>query len=105
MKTVTIDPSIAAIVNIDNIGKTEVVPVYFTAEANWIGTYEFKLWNSDKKNTDITRTANPLVVNGVLMTLTIDASAWNVVADEYYYEITKTEDKRIVFKGNLNIIK
>jgi hypothetical protein len=103
---VTINPSIAAEVNINPIGEKEIVPIYFTASENWVGTYDFCLWNSDKKNTKTTLPgANPIVIVEKLMTLTIDPTAQAIIANEYYYEITKVEDKRVVFKGALNIIK
>lgn len=105
MQKVTINPSIAAIVNIDPVGLKEIVPIYITATADWIGTYEFKVYNSDKKNTLISLTgANPIAIENELMTLTIDPTAQGLTASVYYYEITKVEDKRVTFKGTLNII-
>jgi hypothetical protein len=106
MQKVTINPSIAAIVNIDSVGRKEVVPIYFTATADWTGTYEFKLYNSDKKNTTVALTgSNPIAVVDELMTLTVDPTVQGIVANTYYYEITKVEDKRVIFKGNLKVVE
>ena len=105
MQIVTINPSMAAIVNIKDIGKAEIVPIYFTANENWVGTYGFKLFNSDKKNDETSITGTPLEVLNALMTLTIDATIWNAKAGSYYYEISKIEDRRVIFKGSLNIIE
>lgn len=105
MQRVTINPSIAAIVNIDPVGAKEIVPVYFTAESNWTGNYQFKLWNSDKKNTEVSVTGNPIGVATTVMTLTIDPTAQAIPVNNHYYEITHIETKRVVFKGNLNIVE
>ncbi|MGV9003943.1 hypothetical protein [Flavobacterium sp.] len=103
MNKVTINPSIAAIVNIDPIGQKEIVPIYFTADSNWIGTYQFTVFNSDKKNTKLHEDNLPTV--NELMTLTVNAQTMNLPIRVNYYEITKVEDNRIVFKGTLNIIE
>ncbi len=105
MQRVTLNPSIAAILNIDSVGKSEIVPVYFTADENWVGTYELKLYNSDKKNKVITTPDEALTVIDQIMTLNIDPTLWNIDAKNHYYEISKTESKRVIFKGDLNIIE
>lgn len=104
MQKVEINPSIAAIVNINSVGYSELAYVYFKAATPWIGTFEYKVWNSFQKNTAIT-VANAITVVGDLMTLEIDASNQNLPADKYYYEISSIDTKRIIFKGELIITK
>lgn len=104
METVTINPSIAVIVNITPIGVKEIVPIYFAAEQNWAGSYELKLYNSDKKNSTVTPTGTPIAILTTIMTWTIDPTGQAIPVDNYYYEITHVESKRILFKGNLNIV-
>ena len=114
---VTINPSIAAIVEIDSIGKSEVVPIYFTAEENWTGTYTFKIWNSDKKNDEIEVpetftitvdeeeiTVDTLKVQEKQMTLTIAPAKQNITEGSFYFEITHDQSNRIIFKGEKLII-
>lgn len=104
MQKVEINPSIAAIVNINSVGYTELAYIYFKAATPWLGTFEYKVWNSHQKNSSIT-IANALEVSGDLITLKIDASNQNLPADKYYYEISSIDFKRIVFKGELTITK
>lgn len=104
MQQVTINPSIAVIVNIDPIGVEEIVPIYFEAEDNWAGTYELKLYNSEKKNSTVTPTGIPINIVTTMMTWTIDPTGQAIPVGNYYYEITHTESKRILFKGDLNIV-
>ncbi|WP_264521216.1 hypothetical protein [Flavobacterium sp. N1994] len=102
---VTIDPSIAAVVNIASVGKKEIVPIYFTAPENWSGDYTFKLWNSDVKNTEILVTGTPIGIATNVMTLTIDPTAQAIPKGLYYYEIMHTQTSRVLFKGTLNIVE
>jgi hypothetical protein len=104
MKTVTIDPSIAVKVNIDSVGYSELAYVYYKAATLWVGIFEYKVWNSYQKNTAIT-VANALEVSGDLMTLKIDASNQALPAEKYYYEISSSDTKRIIFIGELKITK
>lgn len=106
MNKITINPSIASIVNIEGINKAEKVPVYFTASENWAGDYELKVYNSEAKNNEITNIGNDaLTVVGELMILTINAVEQQIAADAYYYEITSLTNKRVIFKGKLIINK
>jgi hypothetical protein len=100
MKTVTIDPSIASKVNIDSIGYTEDANIYYLGSQNWVGMFEVKIWNSDKKNTPFLVT-NALVVVDNLMTLTIKPSAQGLAFGSYYYEISS--QNRTIFLGDLII--
>jgi hypothetical protein len=104
MQKVTINPSIAVELNIDAIGQKEIVPIYFTAEQDWVGTYKFELWNSDKKNTEISIPTTPIEIDAKVMTLTIKPENQEIPVGNHYFEITKIEDKRVVFKGNLHIV-
>lgn len=104
MNKVTINPSVAAVINIDAVGAKEVVPIYFTAEQNWLENFSFKLWNSEKKNSEVTILENPLTFEDTVMTLTISPENQNINAGKYYYEIIDTENERVIFKGDLIII-
>ena len=104
MQKVVIDPSIAAIVDINSVAYSENVNVYFNAVTPWLGTYEYKVWNSFQKNTAFAVTG-AITINATLMTLKIDPGNQNLPADKYYYEISSSTDKRIVFKGELTITK
>jgi hypothetical protein len=104
MQKVEINPSIAVIANINSVAQSELAFVYFKANANWIGSFDYKVWNSYQKNTAITIN-NAITVVGDLMSLKIDASNQNLPADKYYYEISSIDSKRIIFKGELTITK
>lgn len=103
MKTVTINPSIAAIVNIDPVGYNELVNIYFTAETDWTGSYKFQVFNSQVKNTELH--SSSIATSNELMTLTINANDMALEVGTHYYEIFHEESERVIFKGNLNIIK
>ncbi len=106
MNKITINPSIASIVNIEGINQAEKVPVYFTASENWAGDYALKVYNSEAKNSEITIAGNDtLTVVGSVMTLTVDAVEQSIAADSYYYEIISSTNKRVIFKGKLIINK
>lgn len=98
---VTINPSIAVVVNISPIIKGETVPIFFDAEENWVGAYDVKLWNSDKKNEDFNDIAT-VATALKRMTLIINTSS-NTKAGGYYYEIIKDND-RVIFKGKIEIL-
>ena len=102
---VIIDSSIAAIVNIDNVGKNEIVPIYLTSPIAWTDTYNFKLFDAPQKNSEINLNDTPLSVDDNVMTIIIDAMSLLINEGLYYYEISSLEDKRVIFKGSLNIIK
>ena len=104
MQKVEINPSIAAVVNINSVGQSEQAFVYFKAAVAWVGLFEYKVWNSYQKNTPIT-IANAIEVIGDLITLKIDATSQNLPAEKYYYEISSIATKRIIFKGELTITK
>lgn len=102
MQSVTINPSIATIVDIGAFGFGEPINIYFTATGNWTGTFEFTMWNSDKKNRKFKTIEVPTTTN--LMILSLDFSSENFPPDIYYYEVKHIEDKRVLFKGKLNLI-
>lgn len=104
MKKVVIDPSIAVVVDINSIAFSENVNIYFNATANWIGAFDFKVWNSYQKNTAFAVNGAITIVD-TLMTLNIDPGNQNLVADKYYYEISSIDTNRIIFKGELTITK
>lgn len=103
-KKVVIDPSIAVVVDINSVAFSENVNIYFNATANWIGTFEFKVWNSYQKNTAFAVNGAITIVTN-LMTLNINPTVQNLPADKYYYEISSETTKRIIFKGELTITK
>jgi hypothetical protein len=105
MQKVTINPSIAGLVDIISIGFTEIVPIYFTAEVNWVGTYTFQLWTSNNKETEISVVGNPLTTLNTLMTLTLAPEQQGIPVGIYYYEIFLENTSRVFFKGSLKIIE
>jgi hypothetical protein len=103
-KEITLNPSVANRVNIEPIYFGEKVFVYFKLEENWAGSYLFKLWNSEAKNTEFTISGALMVVDD-LMTLKIEPTAMNLSAGKFYYEISNDTDKRLIFNGNITIKK
>lgn len=104
MTKITLDPSIAKVIDVDPVSVSEVVSIYFNGTTNWIGTYGIKVWNSPAKNTEFA-IVNAITVVGALMTWVIDPMNQELSAHKYYYEISSLTSSRIVFKGNLNIVK
>lgn len=102
MQVVTINPSIAVIMNIDPVGHKEMAPIYMEAEENWQGVFTIKVWNSEAKNTEHLSQAVP--TEDKVMTLTINPENQSLPVGKLYYEITNDQN-RVVFKGDLNIIK
>lgn len=102
MNKVTINPSIAAIVDIDSVGYTETVNVYFTAPVNWVGVFVLTVFNSSQKNT--ASVVDALTVVDKVITWKIEPKTQGI-EDSKYYEIYSANAKRIVFKGNLIIKK
>ncbi|WP_264522130.1 hypothetical protein [Flavobacterium sp. N1994] len=118
---VTIDPSIAGIVNIATIGKNEIVPIYFEAEQNWVGSYVYKVWTTDKKTTALTipetfyvqvdaPPAEPVVYKTIeviekIMTLIIAPAEQNLTSGDFYFEIIEQNSSRVVFKGIKKIVE
>jgi hypothetical protein len=103
-KKITLDPSIATILDIDPIGHEEKVEIKFTASENWDGDFEFVVYNSAAKNS-LVKPAGALVVVDKVMTLTIEPSVQDLAIESNYYEIFNLTAKRVLFKGLLNIIK
>lgn len=98
---VTLSAGIAAIVNIDTLGVRELVPITFTGEADWTGTYEINVWDTAQKNNEVWD-GSPTVADNV-MVWEINPDDWKVPAGVYYYEIFNTVTERIEFKGTLKI--
>lgn len=103
-KKITIDPSIATLLDIDPVGYEERVKITFTANENWIGAFTCIVYNSEAKNRfiDISTT---LKVEGMVMNLLIEPKIQLLASAAYYYEIVSVGTKRLLFKGLLNIIK
>ncbi|WP_269221993.1 hypothetical protein [Flavobacterium sp. IMCC34518] len=104
MSKITLNPSIATVLDIDPIALNERVNVYLTADENWTGEFEFVVYNSAVKNRFV-KPANALTVVEKRMTLVIEPIVQGLTATANYYEIVSTSTKRIVFKGLLNITK
>lgn len=102
MQKITINPSIAVIVDIASVGHKEVENIYFKADSNWLGDYDCKIWNSYQKNTQFTVSDNITVVAD-LITFKIAPSLQGLKPKAYYYEIWHTTSKRVIFKGLLDI--
>lgn len=97
-----IDAYLGGIVDIANVGKSEIKNFYFECQEELEGTFAFKIWDSEKKNEEhkagtITKDVNKL-------TFTVDATTMNLEAKMLYYEIYRVENKQIYFKGKLEII-
>jgi len=45
-KKITLDPSIATLLDIDPVGNGKRVEIKFTATENWTGNFEFVVYNS-----------------------------------------------------------
>lgn len=103
MSRVLLNPSIAANVDIDAVWKNEVKTIRFTAPEAFVGNFTFKIWNSEKKNTEFETTNGTLEVSGNQLILKIDPSAWSLKADDYYSEIYSETQKSIIIKGKLVI--
>lgn len=104
MQTITINPSIAATVNINSVGFAEMANIYFEGQIPWLGTFEFNVWNSAQKNTSID-VPGAITPSGDLLTLKIDPTNQNLPAAKYYYEIFSIAAKRVIFKGEIVITK
>jgi hypothetical protein len=101
---ITINPSIATILNINWISIHEVVPIYFTASTNWINNYIFSIWSSEDKTNKIEIENSPISISQNVMTLTLNPIQQKIPAGKFYYEITDNTSKRIIFKGEINIL-
>lgn len=104
MKKHVINAYLGGIVDFINIGQSETRNFYFEATQPLDGTFDFLLWNSDKKNQQFDIFPNAVTKLGNKLTLTVDASLWDLQPSKYYYEIVETTQKKIYFKGILEII-
>ena len=102
---ITINPSIATILNINWISVHEVVPIYFTASTNWNNNHIFSIWSSDEKINKIEIQNSPISIFENVMTLTINPIEQKIPAGKFYYEIIDNTSHRIIFKGEINILK
>lgn len=100
MKIITINPSIAATVNISPIivGE-ENVPIIFTFDEEITDEYQFKFWNSSKKNAEVD-TIGELQVDDDKLTLTLSPTKEGT----FYYEIINKTKLRVYFKGIIEIL-
>jgi tRNA(Leu) C34 or U34 (ribose-2'-O)-methylase TrmL len=103
-KIINLDPSIARIVNINPVGFNETRRVFFRASANFVGDFEFVVYDSSAKKTTLKPTGALAVVND-LMTLTLSPSSQGIAIQANYYEIFEKDSKSVIFKGLLNIVK
>lgn len=103
MSSTTLDTSIASIINIQNVGKSEVVIVDFNAiDGVWDGAYTFKLYDGKHKN-DVVPTTGVITNDEAKITLSIDAENNSLEPGCYWYEVFNTTTKRVEFKGDLEI--
>jgi hypothetical protein len=103
-KKITLDPSIATLLDISPVGHEERVQILFTASENWTGSFDFVVYNSTAKNAFL-QPSGALTVSDNVMTLVIEPAAQGISIAPNYYEISSTSTKRILFKGLLNIVK
>lgn len=101
-KATSLDVSIAATLHLLNVHVHEQVTVTFTADEDWQGDFEFRVFNSPAKNSKI-ELANAVVKQGKELRLTLDATAQGIAPGRHYYEIFNTLTKRVEFKGDLKI--
>jgi hypothetical protein len=101
---ITLDPSIAVKLDINSVGLNELVVILFTANENWVGEFEFSVFNSSAKNT-VVKPTEALVVEEKIMTLRLEPSTQGLTANMHYYEIVSLDTKRVIFKGLLNVTK
>ena len=99
-----LDASIAAVLDITNIGLAEKVIITMTADEEWTGTYTFTVFNSEAKNSS-KLVALAVITNAKEMILTIEPTLQMLDAGNHYYEIFNTLTKRIEFLGDLKIEK
>jgi hypothetical protein len=104
MNKIIINPSIAVEIDISPISFDEKVKLFFTSDENWVGDFDFRVWNSNQKNTEIEVSSSLLVV-AKIMTLAIEPIVQVLPPKEYWYEISSLSTKRLLFKGKLNIVK
>jgi hypothetical protein len=104
-KVIIIDPSIATIVDIDPVGFSEETPIYFTLDGDddYVGVWQWTVFNSAKKNSK--QVIDALTIVGNKMTLLIKPTADSIAVGEQYHEISRTDIKRVLYKGRLNIVK
>lgn len=103
-KKITLDPSIATLLDIDSVAQGERVTVNFTANENWTGAFEFVVFNSAAKNSFV-KPAGALTVVAMVMTLVVEPFVQSLDVGAHYYEIVSISTKRVLFKGLLKIIK
>lgn len=103
-KKITLDPSIATLLDIDSVAQDERVNINFTANENWTGEFEFIVYNSIAKNSFV-KPIGALTIAGMIMTLVVEPVAQGLVVSSHYYEIVSISTKRVLFKGLLNIVK
>jgi len=103
-KIINIDPSIARVVNINPVGYGEHVEIKFTANENWTGDFEYTVYNSEAKNSNV-KPAGALPIVEKVMTLIIEPSTQGLYVNSHYYEIVSVSTKRVLIKGLLKIVK
>lgn len=97
-----IDAYLGGIVDITNVGKSEIRNFYFECQEELEGTFAFKIWNSDKKNEQLHN--GDIFKDGNKLTFIVDATTAELEVGMLYYEIYRLENPQIYFKGKLEII-
>ncbi|MBS1535299.1 MAG: hypothetical protein JST78_09495 [Bacteroidetes bacterium] len=105
MNTVIIDPSIATLLKIKAVGKSERRPIVFTASEPWSGTYQLDVWNSPAKNTRFEIPSTDLSISNEVMTWWIDPSGQGLDSGTYYAEIKLEDIKSIIFKAEFEVCR
>lgn len=104
MEKIIINPSIAVEMDILPIAFDERVSLFFTSDEDWVGGFDFRVWNSFQKNTEI-EVSTSLGVAGKVLTLIIEPVAQSLPPQDYWYEIWSLGARRLLFKGKLGITK
>lgn len=94
-----------ALLDLKQVSLVENRNFYFEAQENLEGTFAIKIWNSDKKNTELPMTGIAITKEDKKLTLAFDAATMTMVEGVHYFEISETTTKTIYFKGGIEFIK
>ena len=103
MDKLKLDLSAATTVDYCGVNLNEKAVITFTNNTeDWTGAYQFRVWESRKKVTEIDLDDKLNVVTNV-MTVTIEPDDDGLSVDTHYYEIYDSTVERVIFLGTLTI--
>lgn len=94
-----------ALLDLKEISLIEKRNFYFEAAEEIQGTFQIKIWNSDKKNTELPMTGIGISKEANKLILAFDAATLTISEGVHYYEISEANVNKIYFKGNIEFIK